>query len=242
MRDELLTPLQLRRRRAATRRRLLRQRRAALTVVLTVIALASAAGASAFSQRAPHFNSAKAAAPLRVKVQQAIAHLRIVQPQEQTAAEATTAVTTNNTPAPQPPAPQSGSFLCPYPSTLRDAFTYASTVSGLSRALLAAVAHTESRFHQGSVSGVGAVGVMQLMPATARSLQVDRSNVWENIVGGARYLQSLYHRFGSEQLALAAYNAGPSAVSRYGGIPPYPETIAYVKTVSDYADQWAGCQ
>lgn len=102
---------------------------------------------------------------------------------------------------------------------------------GLSPALLAAVAWQESRGRNDAVSPKGAIGVMQLMPETARRLGVDPHDREDNIRGGARYLRQQIDRFGSVPLALAAYNAGPGAVLRYGGIPPYRETQTYVASI-----------
>jgi soluble lytic murein transglycosylase-like protein len=102
----------------------------------------------------------------------------------------------------------------------------------LSPDLLAAVAWRESAFRQEAVSRKGARGVMQLMPQTARTLGVDPDDLAANVDGGAAYLSNLLHRFdGDVSLALAAYNAGPQAVVRWGGAPPYRETRAYVSAI-----------
>lgn len=103
-------------------------------------------------------------------------------------------------------------------------------------ALVKAVVAAESNFEPRAVSHVGAQGLMQLMPSTARAMGVRRPFApSENIRGGVRYLRSLLDRFEEIDLALAAYNAGPEAVMRHGGIPPYPETEAYVtKVLSHY--------
>ena len=98
--------------------------------------------------------------------------------------------------------------------------------------LVTAVARQESGFNPAAVSPKGARGVMQLMPQTARALGVDAADPNGNIDGGADYLARMMRRFGGDQVkALAAYNAGPEAVERYGGVPPYAETIAYVDSI-----------
>ena len=98
--------------------------------------------------------------------------------------------------------------------------------------LLKAVAVTESRMNPAAVSPAGARGLMQLVPSTARALGVnDPFDAEQSIRGGATYLSRQVSRFGSYSLALAAYNAGPDAVARYGGVPPYPETSTYVSRV-----------
>jgi soluble lytic murein transglycosylase-like protein len=105
----------------------------------------------------------------------------------------------------------------------------------LSPRLLEAVAYVESRFNHQAVSPKGAQGMMQLMPGTAAELGVDPSIPEENVRGGADYLRRLVTMFGNNvELAIAAYNAGPSAVLKYGGVPPYAETRAYVDAVLDY--------
>ncbi len=104
----------------------------------------------------------------------------------------------------------------------------------LSQELIAAVAWQESRMRQAAVSPKGARGVMQLMPATARGLRVDAGELNANVDGGTAYLAQMLDRFDGDIIkTLAAYNAGPEAVTRYGGVPPYPETQAYVTAVLD---------
>lgn len=89
----------------------------------------------------------------------------------------------------------------------------------------------ESGWNDGAVSPKGAKGLAQLMPGTAAHLGVDINDPKQNLEGGARYLRMMYDRFGSWRLALAAYNAGPVAVEKHGGIPPYAETKNYVKAI-----------
>ena len=104
--------------------------------------------------------------------------------------------------------------------------------SQLSARLMEAVAWQESRFRQTAVSKKGARGVMQLMPETARALGVDPRDPAANIEGGAAYLEQMLKTFnGDLPLALAAYNAGPAAVRQYAGIPPFPETKAFVDAI-----------
>lgn len=89
----------------------------------------------------------------------------------------------------------------------------------------------ESGWNPVAVSSKGAQGLAQLMPETAQILGVDAQDPVQNLDGGARYLRQQYDRFGDWRLALAAYNAGPGAVERHGGIPPYAETQGYVKAI-----------
>jgi soluble lytic murein transglycosylase-like protein len=104
----------------------------------------------------------------------------------------------------------------------------------LSQVLIAAVAWQESHMRQDAVSPKGARGVMQLMPATAQGLQVDARDLSANVDGGTAYLAQMLDRYDGDIIkTLAAYNAGPEAVDRYHGVPPYPETQAYVAAVLD---------
>lgn len=108
----------------------------------------------------------------------------------------------------------------------------AATEYGVDAGLVKAVLMSESGGNPGATSSAGAMGLMQLMPGTARSLGVeDPYDPRQNVFGGARYLRGLIDRLGSPELAVAAYNAGPGAVAKYNGIPPYPETQHYVSTV-----------
>jgi peptidoglycan DL-endopeptidase CwlO len=118
-------------------------------------------------------------------------------------------------------------------------FARASQQYGVPASLLAAVAHQESGFDAGAVSPAGARGLMQLMPATAKGLGVDPMNPAQAVDGAARMLKSLISEFGRVDYALAAYNAGPGAVHRYHGIPPYAETRRYVPAVLAYQQKVA---
>ena len=106
---------------------------------------------------------------------------------------------------------------------------------GVPAALVNAVIRAESRFDARAVSSKGAQGLMQLMPGTADMMGVeDPFEPRDNVGGGVRYLRQLLDRFGDPVWAVAAYNAGPEAVDRHGGIPPYPETREYVRRVMSY--------
>lgn len=110
--------------------------------------------------------------------------------------------------------------------------------ANLSPALIEAVAWRESHLRAGVVSPAGAVGEMQLMPATARALGVDSKNSRQNYAGGASYLGALMRYYDGDLVrALAAYNAGPAAVDHYGGVPPFKETEAYVAAILNRLSQ-----
>ena len=118
-------------------------------------------------------------------------------------------------------------------STVQQHIQAAAARYGISNQLVDAVAWQESRYNPRARSSAGAIGVMQLMPATARQLGVSNPHdVRQNVAGGAAYLRQQLERFGNNvPLALAAYNAGPGAVMKYGGIPPYRETQDYVRKI-----------
>lgn len=116
------------------------------------------------------------------------------------------------------------------PARFRDAVQVAAQRYELSPWLLDALARSESGYRADVVSSAGAIGVMQLMPGTARELGVDPRDPVQNILGGAAYLRRMLDRFdGNLDLALAAYNAGSGSVDRHGGVPPFRETRDYVQ-------------
>ncbi|MGI9390519.1 MAG: lytic transglycosylase domain-containing protein [Boseongicola sp.] len=104
---------------------------------------------------------------------------------------------------------------------------------GVPEDLFLRLVQQESGWNPSARSHKGAIGLAQLMPATARALRVDPRDPEQNLDGGARYLATQYRRFRSWRLALAAYNAGPEAVTKYGGVPPYKETQGYVRKILD---------
>lgn len=118
-------------------------------------------------------------------------------------------------------------------SNVRQHIKVAADRYGISSDLVDAVAWQESRYNPRARSSAGAMGVMQLMPGTARQLGVTNPHdVGQNVLGGAAYLRAQLERFDNNvPFALAAYNAGPGAVMRYGGIPPYRETQNYVRQI-----------
>lgn len=121
--------------------------------------------------------------------------------------------------------------LAQAPAVYQNMFRAAEAKYGVSANLLAAVAKQESNFNPRAVSSAGARGLMQIMPGTARGLGVDPNVPEQAVDGAARLLRDHLRKFGSTELALAAYNAGPGAVSKYRGIPPYAETQNYVRKI-----------
>lgn len=129
---------------------------------------------------------------------------------------------------------------CPIPPQFRQAFTYASYETGVPLPLLVAMAYEESRMNHSARSHAGAEGLLQVLPATASELQLDASDPHANVLAGARYFRRMHKQFGSVDLALAAYNAGPTAVAKAGGAPT-TETITYVANVKARAARLSGC-
>ena len=138
-------------------------------------------------------------------------------------------------PSPVIPAPPPVATPDPLPATPPDLAAQAARKFSLPEAFVMSVMKAESGFNPDALSPKGAIGLMQLMPETARELGVDPRNPHENAEGGAQYLRDLLVKYeGSPDqvlLALAAYNAGPAAVERYHGVPPYRETREYILRV-----------
>jgi len=137
-------------------------------------------------------------------------------------------------------APSTPDERCPLPAKHRSAFEAAAADTDLPLALLAAVAKVESNFEHDARSPAGAEGLLQVLPTTAAELELDSSHAEENVLAGARYLRQMLDRFRSADLALAAYNAGPTAVERKGA-RPNDETVAYVRRVTDEWRELVGC-
>ncbi len=129
---------------------------------------------------------------------------------------------------------------CPIPTRFRTAFVRAANDTGFQLSMLVAVAQVESRFKPGARSSADARGLFQVMPATAASLKLDADEPSANVLAGARYLKILLDRYARTDLALAAYNAGPTAVDAAGGAP-WSETQTYVANVQQRWAALAGC-
>ena len=140
------------------------------------------------------------------------------------------------TPPPPPPAPAPAVKAAPAtPLTPKELVSQAADKAGLPRALVHSVARAESAYQPKAVSNKGAIGIMQLMPGTAAALHADPNDPQQNVEAGAQYLRELLLKYQDDphqvSKALAAYNAGPGAVDKYNGVPPYRETVNYVNRV-----------
>ena len=129
---------------------------------------------------------------------------------------------------------------CPVPARLRPAFVQASSRTGLPMALLVAVARVESNLRVDARSERGARGLLQVMPGTAAAIGLDPDDPASNVLAGASYLRQLLDRFSSADAALAAYNAGPTAVERAGGAPT-GAVLTYVANVDALWHDLEGC-
>jgi soluble lytic murein transglycosylase-like protein len=129
---------------------------------------------------------------------------------------------------------------CPLPATLRPAFVNAARDTALPISMLVAVGKVESNLDVDARSSAGARGLLQLLPSTAAALQLNVDDPNANVLGGARYLRQMLDRFSSTDLALAAYNAGPTAVDQAGGAPS-PAVQTYVANVTELWRSLAGC-
>ncbi|HXY80870.1 MAG TPA: lytic transglycosylase domain-containing protein [Gaiellaceae bacterium] len=129
---------------------------------------------------------------------------------------------------------------CPIPPRFRSAFVHAARDTGFQLSMLVAVAQVESRFKPDARSQADARGLLQVLPSTAAWLKLDVDNPVTNVLAGARYLKILLDRYARTDLALAAYNAGPTAVDEAGGAPS-AETMSYVANVQQRWAALAGC-
>jgi len=137
---------------------------------------------------------------------------------------------------PDPPPPAAPAVATPAPpKTTKEMVTAAAIKAGLPPAIVHSIARAESNYQQNAVSPKGAIGVMQLMPGTAAELNADPRDPMQNVEAGARYLRDLLIKYENDphqvSKAIAAYNAGPGAVDKYNGVPPYRETVQYVNRV-----------
>ncbi len=129
---------------------------------------------------------------------------------------------------------------CPIPERFRPAFVRAARDSGLQLSMLVAVAQVESEFRPNARSKADARGLMQVIPSTGAELRLNVDKPSTNVLAGARYLEQMLHHFSRTDLALAAYNAGPTAVDRAGGAPN-DESLTYVARVQQRWAALAGC-
>jgi soluble lytic murein transglycosylase-like protein len=136
---------------------------------------------------------------------------------------------------PPPPAAVPAVSASPVATDPKTLVNMAADAAGLPRALVHSVVRAESAYQVDAISPKGAIGLMQLMPGTAAAMNADPHNPAQNVAAGAMYLRGLLLKYQNSDHqvseALAAYNAGPGAVDKYKGVPPYPETRAYVERV-----------
>ena len=192
-----------------------RMRHACLAALAAAILTAAPAAAQSTSARAALFDRQTALMDRRLSNQYAHSdRLRPVAPEARTAAA-------------EPVARYDGAQRSEWVGHARAA----ARRHGIPEDLFLRLVRQESGWNPRAVSRKGALGLAQLMPATAALLGVDPADPRQNLEGGARYLAQQYRAFGSWRLALAAYNAGPGAVLRHGGIPPYAETQGYVVAI-----------
>jgi len=135
---------------------------------------------------------------------------------------------------------ESAAGRCPIPPAFRRAFVRAARDTGLQLSMLVAVAQVESEFKPDARSVAGAMGLMQVVPTTAEELNLDVDRPATNVLAGARYLKQMLERFARVDLALAAYNAGPTIVERLGRAPSL-ESVSYVSNVQQRWSALAGC-
>lgn len=138
------------------------------------------------------------------------------------------------------PAAREIADACPVPAQHRGAFVRAAHDSGLPLSMLVAVGQVESNLRADARSSADARGLLQVLPSTAAELKLDADHPPSNVLAGARYLRQMLDRFGSSDLALAAYNAGPTAVADAGGAPSV-ETLDYVANVTALWRELRGC-
>ncbi len=129
---------------------------------------------------------------------------------------------------------------CPVPAQYRDEFRLAAADTNLPVAMIVAVAKVESNLDTHARSAAGARGLLQVLPSTAAELKLNPDHAGENVLAGARYLRQMLDRFGSTELAFAAYNSGPTAVERKG-VAPNDEAVAYVANVTAEWRRLVGC-
>jgi soluble lytic murein transglycosylase-like protein len=149
------------------------------------------------------------------------------------AAESTRLESSKAKPLPATPAAPILSPACPLPAEFRSAFAKASAETRVPASLLVATAYEESRMDPAALSGAGARGLLQVMPETARALGLAADDPAANVLAGARYLRLLLDRYGDVDLALAAYNTGPTAIDRAGQAPV--ASLRYAKNVESRA-------